>query len=188
MNVEALQTKYLIIDWEVYTEDSRKDDLVKLWSLVHERSDSTEPTEDKERELWVELKRLFEPDDDDTLWKLQSCMDYGIAMLIAQTYFLPFLGSDLGTFLWRFPMVGSGFAVLFAVFLLLQTGFETLQGQEYLLKISTHENANHSRENLNQPGTGDNERERELHQYASLTKSLKICRHEEILQSSSEIN
>ncbi|GJZ21719.1 hypothetical protein Tco_0558758 [Tanacetum coccineum] len=86
MNVEALQTKYPIIDWEVYTEDSRKywkiirvgnytkvfedmlknfnrDDLVKLWSLVHERFTSTEPTEDKERELWVELKRLFKPDD-----------------------------------------------------------------------------------------------------------------------------
>ncbi|GJX81605.1 hypothetical protein Tco_0331086, partial [Tanacetum coccineum] len=47
-----------------------RDDLVKLWSLVHERFNSTEPTEDKERELWVELKRLFEPDDDDTLWKL----------------------------------------------------------------------------------------------------------------------
>ncbi|GJW15871.1 hypothetical protein Tco_0020004 [Tanacetum coccineum] len=67
MNVEALQTKYPIIDWEVYTEDSRKywkiiivgndtevyqifedmlknfdrDDLVKLWSLVHERFNST---------------------------------------------------------------------------------------------------------------------------------------------------
>ncbi|GJY50847.1 retrovirus-related pol polyprotein from transposon TNT 1-94 [Tanacetum coccineum] len=64
MNVEALQTKYPIIDWEVYTEDSRKDDLVKLWSLVHERFNSTEPTKDKERELWVELKRLFEPNDD----------------------------------------------------------------------------------------------------------------------------
>ncbi|GJX20915.1 hypothetical protein Tco_0223592 [Tanacetum coccineum] len=77
MNVEALQTKYPIIDWEVYTKDSRKywkiirvgnhtevyqifedmlknfdrDDLVKLWSLVHERFNSTEPTEDKEREL-----------------------------------------------------------------------------------------------------------------------------------------
>ncbi|GJX17450.1 hypothetical protein Tco_0218282 [Tanacetum coccineum] len=75
MNVEALQTKYLIIDWEVYSEDSRKnwkiirvgnhkevyqifedmlknfdrDDLVKLWSLVHERFNSTEPTEYKER-------------------------------------------------------------------------------------------------------------------------------------------
>ncbi|GJQ94746.1 hypothetical protein Tco_0005885 [Tanacetum coccineum] len=100
MNVEALQTKYPIIDWEVYTKDSRmywkiirvgnhtevyqifkdmlknfdRDDLVKLWSLVHERFNSTEPTEDKERELWVELKRLFEPDDDDTLWKLQRIM------------------------------------------------------------------------------------------------------------------
>ncbi|GKG17140.1 hypothetical protein Tco_0362097, partial [Tanacetum coccineum] len=97
MNVKALQTKYPIIDREVYTKDSRKywkiirvgnhtevyqifedmlknfdrDDLVKLWSLVHERFNSKEPTKDKERELWVELKRLFEPDDDDTLWKLQ---------------------------------------------------------------------------------------------------------------------
>ncbi|GKB00581.1 ribonuclease H-like domain-containing protein [Tanacetum coccineum] len=51
-----------------------RDDLVKLWSLVHERFNSTEPTEDKERELWVELKRLFKPDDDDTLWKLQRYM------------------------------------------------------------------------------------------------------------------
>ncbi|GJY89335.1 hypothetical protein Tco_0503963 [Tanacetum coccineum] len=77
MNVKALQTKYPIIDWEVYTEDSRmywkiirvgnhtevyqifedmlkkfdRNDLVRLWSLVHERFKSTEPTEDKEREL-----------------------------------------------------------------------------------------------------------------------------------------
>ncbi|GJZ27183.1 hypothetical protein Tco_0571436 [Tanacetum coccineum] len=95
INVEALQTKYPIIDWEVYTEDSSmywkiirvgnhtevyhifkdmlknfdRDDLVKLWSLVHERFNSTKPTEDKERKLWVELKRLFEPVDDDELWK-----------------------------------------------------------------------------------------------------------------------
>ncbi|GKF18468.1 hypothetical protein Tco_0063386 [Tanacetum coccineum] len=65
--VEALQIKYPIINWEVYTEDSRKywkiirvgnhteayqffkdmlkvfdkDDLVKLWSLVKERFSST---------------------------------------------------------------------------------------------------------------------------------------------------
>ncbi|GJV31367.1 hypothetical protein Tco_1391767 [Tanacetum coccineum] len=51
-----------------------KDDLVKLWSLVHERFNSTEPTKDKERELWVELKRLFKQDDDDTLWKLKRYM------------------------------------------------------------------------------------------------------------------
>ncbi|GKC95485.1 hypothetical protein Tco_1160927 [Tanacetum coccineum] len=83
--VEALQVKYPIIDWEVYTEESRKywkiirvgnhteayqffeemlkvfdrDDLVMLWNLVKERFSSTEPTDDKERALWVELKRLL---------------------------------------------------------------------------------------------------------------------------------
>ncbi|GJS02891.1 hypothetical protein Tco_0319399 [Tanacetum coccineum] len=94
--IEALQVKYPIIDWEVYTKESRKywkiirvgnhteayqffkdmlkifdkDDLVMLWNLVKERFSSTEPTDDKERALWVELKRLFEPNTDDTLWKL----------------------------------------------------------------------------------------------------------------------
>ncbi|GJS87156.1 hypothetical protein Tco_0769792 [Tanacetum coccineum] len=95
MNIEALQTKYPIIDWEVYTEDSRmywkiirvgnhtevyqvfkdmlktfdRDDLVKLCSLVQERFNSTEPTKDKEIKIWVELKRLFEPDANEELWK-----------------------------------------------------------------------------------------------------------------------
>ncbi|GJX87199.1 hypothetical protein Tco_0339213, partial [Tanacetum coccineum] len=98
MNVEALQTKYLIIDWEIYTEGTRKywkiirvrnhtevhhffddmlkafdrDDLVMLWSLVKEKFNSTKPTYDKERETWIELKRLFKPDIDDGLWKLQN--------------------------------------------------------------------------------------------------------------------
>ncbi|GJU97681.1 hypothetical protein Tco_1326952 [Tanacetum coccineum] len=49
-----------------------RDDLVKLWSLVQERFNSTDFTEDKEIELWVELKRLFEPDVDDELWKSQK--------------------------------------------------------------------------------------------------------------------
>ncbi|GJT82331.1 hypothetical protein Tco_1056673 [Tanacetum coccineum] len=64
--VEALQVKYPIIDWE--------DDLVMLWNLIKERFSSTEPTDDKERAFWVELKRLFEPNTDDTLWKLQRYM------------------------------------------------------------------------------------------------------------------
>ncbi|GKE41615.1 hypothetical protein Tco_1468899 [Tanacetum coccineum] len=72
--VEALQVKYPIIDWEVYSEDTRRDDLVKLWYLAKERFSITEPTDDKEKELWVKLKKLFEPDSDDTLWKLQRYM------------------------------------------------------------------------------------------------------------------
>ncbi|GJW57966.1 hypothetical protein Tco_0104697 [Tanacetum coccineum] len=51
-----------------------RDDLDKLWDLVKERFSTTEPTYDKDKELWVELKRLFEPDNDDTLWKLQRYM------------------------------------------------------------------------------------------------------------------
>ncbi|GJW36100.1 retrovirus-related pol polyprotein from transposon TNT 1-94 [Tanacetum coccineum] len=58
MNVEALQTKYPIIDWEVYTEDSRM-----YWKIIRV-GNHTE----------VELKRLFEPVDDDKLWKSQRYM------------------------------------------------------------------------------------------------------------------
>ncbi|GJT04376.1 hypothetical protein Tco_0838838 [Tanacetum coccineum] len=75
--VEALQVKYPIINWEVYTEESRlywkiirvgdhieayqtfadmlkkfdRDDLEKLWTLVKERFNTTVPTNDKEKEL-----------------------------------------------------------------------------------------------------------------------------------------
>ncbi|GKD55692.1 hypothetical protein Tco_1289079 [Tanacetum coccineum] len=98
--VEALQTKYPIIDWEIHTEGSRKywkiirvgniteayqgfedmlkafdrEDLDTLWSLVKEKFRSVEPTKDMERALWVELKRIYEPDKEDTLWKLQRYM------------------------------------------------------------------------------------------------------------------
>ncbi|GKE19085.1 hypothetical protein Tco_1426662 [Tanacetum coccineum] len=44
-----------------------RDDLVKLWDLVKERFNTTEPADDKEKELWVKLKRLFELDNDDIL-------------------------------------------------------------------------------------------------------------------------
>ncbi|GKB66199.1 hypothetical protein Tco_0927611, partial [Tanacetum coccineum] len=57
---------------EVYKFD--RDDLDKLWSLVQERFSLTDLTDDKERTLWVELKRLFELDTDDILWKLQRYM------------------------------------------------------------------------------------------------------------------
>ncbi|GKB36030.1 hypothetical protein Tco_0880972 [Tanacetum coccineum] len=41
---------------------------------TNEASGTIKPTDHKEKELWVELKRLFEPDSDDTLWKLQRYM------------------------------------------------------------------------------------------------------------------
>nr|GEU92726.1 hypothetical protein [Tanacetum cinerariifolium] len=84
--VEALQVKYPLIDWEIYSEGSRsnwkiirvggitqaywsfedmlkdfdKEDLDALWRLAKEKFSTTMPTEDKEKASWVELKRLHD--------------------------------------------------------------------------------------------------------------------------------
>ncbi|GJR10256.1 hypothetical protein Tco_0792908 [Tanacetum coccineum] len=51
--IQPLQVRYSIIDWEVYSEDTRRDDLVKLWDLVKETFSTTEPTDDKENEMYM---------------------------------------------------------------------------------------------------------------------------------------
>nr|GEU57431.1 hypothetical protein [Tanacetum cinerariifolium] len=92
--VESLQVKHPIIDWKVHTEGQRnygkiirlggssasyqffvdllkymdREDLNQFWALVKESLSIRQPTSDKEMELWVELKRLYEPDDEDQLW------------------------------------------------------------------------------------------------------------------------
>nr|GFA27511.1 hypothetical protein [Tanacetum cinerariifolium] len=92
--VEALQVKHLIIDWEIYSIWQRtywkiirlgghttvyqffvdmlkhfdREDLTQLWTLVRETFSIRQATCDKEKELWVELKRLFKPDVEDQLW------------------------------------------------------------------------------------------------------------------------
>nr|GFD22036.1 hypothetical protein [Tanacetum cinerariifolium] len=45
-----------------------KEDLTQLWTLVKETLCIRHATSDKEKELWVELKRLYEPDFKDQLW------------------------------------------------------------------------------------------------------------------------
>nr|GEV74338.1 hypothetical protein [Tanacetum cinerariifolium] len=72
--VEALQVKYPIIYWEIHTEGFDKEDLVALWNLVKEKFSSAVFSNDKEKALWVKLKRLFEPNVDDVLWKIQRYM------------------------------------------------------------------------------------------------------------------
>nr|GEV37181.1 hypothetical protein [Tanacetum cinerariifolium] len=98
--VEALQVKYPIIDWEIHSEGSRtywkiirvggfteayqifedmlkgfdREDLVALWNLVKEKLSTIVPKEDKEKALWVELKRLFKPNAANVFWKLQRYM------------------------------------------------------------------------------------------------------------------
>nr|GEU89746.1 hypothetical protein [Tanacetum cinerariifolium] len=92
--VEALQVKHPIIDWEIQTEGQRsywkiirlgrsttsyqffvdilkhfdREDLNQLWALVKETLNIRQAVSDKEKELWVELKRLYEPNVEDQLW------------------------------------------------------------------------------------------------------------------------
>nr|GEV18208.1 hypothetical protein [Tanacetum cinerariifolium] len=44
-----------------------REDLIQLWTLVKETLSIRQATSDKEKELWVELKRLFEPNFEDQL-------------------------------------------------------------------------------------------------------------------------
>nr|GEV08850.1 hypothetical protein [Tanacetum cinerariifolium] len=63
-----------------------KEDLDALWRLVKEKISITVPTVDKEKALWVELKRLSEPDTDDVIWKLQRYMHYPITWKLYSNY------------------------------------------------------------------------------------------------------
>nr|GEW11243.1 hypothetical protein [Tanacetum cinerariifolium] len=91
--VEAVKVKHPIIDWEIHSKGQReywkiiklgghtavyqffvdmlkrfdREDLHQLWTLVKETLSIQQATKDKEKELWVELKRLFEPDFKDQL-------------------------------------------------------------------------------------------------------------------------
>ncbi|GKB39811.1 hypothetical protein Tco_0884753 [Tanacetum coccineum] len=90
--VEALHVKYPIIDWEKFD----RDDLDKLCSWVQERFSSTDPTDDKERTLWVELKRLFEPDTNDILWNLQRYMHDPLTWRLYDTCGVHHVSTDRG--------------------------------------------------------------------------------------------
>nr|GEX39901.1 putative nucleotidyltransferase, ribonuclease H [Tanacetum cinerariifolium] len=54
-----------------------KEDQVALWRLMKEKFSTAVPNVDKEKALWVELKRLFKRDAEDVLWKLQRLMLLG---------------------------------------------------------------------------------------------------------------
>nr|GEZ80794.1 retrovirus-related Pol polyprotein from transposon TNT 1-94 [Tanacetum cinerariifolium] len=65
------QMMHLVPVKEVYIEALQhfdREDFNQLWALVKETLNIRQPTSNKEKELWVELKRLYEPDVEDQLW------------------------------------------------------------------------------------------------------------------------
>ncbi|GJU42928.1 putative ribonuclease H-like domain-containing protein [Tanacetum coccineum] len=62
VNVESLATKYPIVDWK---------DVLDLYRLVKERFETASP-EGYDRLLWGDLIIVFEPSEDDDIWKAQK--------------------------------------------------------------------------------------------------------------------
>nr|GEY41924.1 hypothetical protein [Tanacetum cinerariifolium]GEY43006.1 hypothetical protein [Tanacetum cinerariifolium] len=62
---EDLKTMMQLVPVEEHFD---REDLNQLWTLVKDTLSIRQATSDKEKELWVELKRLYEPDVEDQLW------------------------------------------------------------------------------------------------------------------------
>ncbi|GKA32808.1 hypothetical protein Tco_0719175 [Tanacetum coccineum] len=102
IDVESLATKYPIVDWKTHIlnenmiyyqiiradgssknykilsemlDDFDRQDLMDLHRLVQERYDTTSP-EGYDLLLWGDLKTLFEPNEEDEIWKNQQ--DYNL--------------------------------------------------------------------------------------------------------------
>ncbi|GKC99074.1 hypothetical protein Tco_1169349 [Tanacetum coccineum] len=98
VNVESLATKYPIVDWKTHIlaedkmyyqiiradrsdkyykiftamlDDFDRQDVLDLYRLVKERFETTSP-EGYDRLLWGDLITLFEPSEEDEIWKAQQ--------------------------------------------------------------------------------------------------------------------
>nr|GFA72802.1 hypothetical protein [Tanacetum cinerariifolium] len=71
LSLEQDSAKKVKTSKEVSEEDLKammQEDLNQLWALVKETLNIRQATRNKEKELWVELKILYEPDVEDQLW------------------------------------------------------------------------------------------------------------------------
>ncbi|GJR67261.1 hypothetical protein Tco_0013326 [Tanacetum coccineum] len=108
--VAALRTKNPIIDWEIHIEGSRK-----YWKIIRVGNiteayqgfeDMLKPTKDMEKALWVELKKLYEPDKEDALWKLQRYMHDPLTWRFYGSCAVHYVFSTRGHYIYMFPEKG----------------------------------------------------------------------------------
>nr|GEV51714.1 hypothetical protein [Tanacetum cinerariifolium] len=62
------QSSEATLDGKPNISEMDREDLNQLWTLVKETISIRRASSDKEKELWAELKRLYEPDFEDQLW------------------------------------------------------------------------------------------------------------------------
>ncbi|GJR75278.1 hypothetical protein Tco_0087643 [Tanacetum coccineum] len=71
IEVESISTKFPIVDWKTYVlTETFILDVEELYRLVKERYSTSRP-EGFDLMLWGDLHTLFEPDEDDEIWKDQ---------------------------------------------------------------------------------------------------------------------
>nr|GEV29487.1 hypothetical protein [Tanacetum cinerariifolium] len=89
LRLEQSSAKKMKTAEDVYEEDLKemmqlvpveehldREDLNQLWTLVKETLSIRQATSDKEKKLWVELKRLYQPDVEDQLWTQTQALMY----------------------------------------------------------------------------------------------------------------
>jgi hypothetical protein len=98
LDVDPLQSKHPVIGWEVYSDDfgdawkiirirgitsicrdfedlvrsCDREDLDTLWIIVQDQFKKDELVDVKAKELWVQFKRLYEPDASDRYWRFEA--------------------------------------------------------------------------------------------------------------------
>ncbi|GJR39643.1 hypothetical protein Tco_1215327 [Tanacetum coccineum] len=98
IDVVPLAVKTLVVGWKIYKEGKKsyyqitraggnsqrylvfshmlrnfnREDLEDLWKLVKAKYGSTRPVEDLDLVLWNDLKNMFEPNVEDTVWRKQD--------------------------------------------------------------------------------------------------------------------
>ncbi|GKC13351.1 hypothetical protein Tco_1010133 [Tanacetum coccineum] len=76
IDIESLANKYPIADWKTHVlTENMMQDVLDLQRLVQERYDTTSP-EGYDLLLWGDRKILFEPNEEDEIWKNQQ--DYNL--------------------------------------------------------------------------------------------------------------
>nr|GEU75005.1 hypothetical protein [Tanacetum cinerariifolium] len=81
--------------FEDMLKDFDREDLDALWRLVKKKFSTTVPTVDKEKALWVELKRLFEPDANDVICQSTKEQKFGYILQVIKLINLKKLGGLL---------------------------------------------------------------------------------------------
>nr|GEX16039.1 hypothetical protein [Tanacetum cinerariifolium] len=88
---------------ELYEEELKKMELVPVEELYIEAlqfgqgaCSTIDVTDEKEKELWVELKRLYEPDSKDPLWALQRYMHDPLVWRLYDTCGVHYVSTGMG--------------------------------------------------------------------------------------------